>query len=138
MAMRLRRTFPLALMLCAACASAPGPGDVGYAFNVRGSYAGRFTVGDQRFGATLRLRIAPGGRVDGTFRVVSPVEIDGVIRGYVLDDLLRLTVTYRNTDGCDGRIEGILDIERGGATIEGPITVSDCGDPIAGRMSFRR
>ena len=136
--MRLRGTFPLALMLCAACAGTPGPGDAGYAFNVRGSYAGRFIVGDQRFGATLSLRTARGGRVDGTFRVVSPVGIAGDVRGQVLDDLLRLTVTYRNEDGCDGRIEGILDVERGGATIEGPITVSDCGAPIAGRMSFRR
>ncbi len=136
--MRLRGTFTGALMLCAACATAPGPGDPGYAFNVRGLYTGRFTVEGQRFAATLRLRIAPGGRVDGTFRVVSPVEIDGTVRGQVLDDLLRLTVTYRNADGCDGRIEGILDVARGGATVDGPVIVNDCAEPIAGRMSFRR
>ncbi len=136
--MRLKKMLPLALMLGVACASAPRPGDAGYAYNVSGSYTGRFIVDDRPFDATLRLRTAPGGRVDGTFRVVSPVEIDGRVRGNVLDDLLRLTVTYRNEDGCDGRIEGILDIDRGGGVIDGPVTVSDCGEAVAGRMSFRR
>ena len=136
--MRLKGMLPLALMLGIAWARVPGPGDAGYAYNVSGSYSGRFMVDDQLFDATLSLRTAPGGRVAGTFRVVSPVVIDGRVRGIVLDDLLRLIVTYRNEDGCDGRIEGILDIVRGGGVIDGPVTVSDCGEPIAGRMSFRR
>ncbi len=129
---------PLALTVCAACAGAPGPGDAGYAYNVSGSYAGRFMVDNQPFDATLRLRTAPGGRVSGMFRVLSPVAIEGRVRGNVVDDLLRLIVTYRTENGCDGRIEGILDIARGGSVIDGPVTVSDCGEPISGRMSFRR
>ena len=29
-------------------------------------------------------------------------------------------------------------IEPGGGIIEGPVAVNDCGDPVPGRMSFRR
>lgn len=137
--MRSRSTLGLiALTAFVACAGAPRPGDPGYPYNVVGAYAGRFMIDDQPFDATLRLRIASGGRVDGAFRVVSPVEIEGAVRGNVLDDLLRLRVSYRNSAGCSGSIEGILTVERGGGTIEGPVTVTDCGDQIAGRMSFRR
>jgi hypothetical protein len=95
-------------------------------------------IDNQPFDATLRLRTAPNGRVGGGLRVVAPVEIDGRVEGVIVDELLRLTVTYRTTDGCDGRIEGIVTIERGGGTIDGPVTITDCGAPIAGRMSFRR
>ena len=58
----------------------------------------------------------------------------------MIDELLRLTVTYRSASrgGCDGQIEGILTVEPGGGIVEGPVTVADCGERIAGRMSFRR
>jgi hypothetical protein len=128
----------VALLGIGACATAPGPGAPGYPYNVSGAYAGRLHIDDQPFDATLRLRIVPGGRVDGMLRVVSPVEIEGQVRGNVLDDLLRLTIGYRSRAGCEGRIDGILTVERGGALVEGPVTVTDCGERIAGRMSFRR
>jgi len=120
------------------CASAPGPGDPSYPYNLVGSYQGRFLIDDQPFDAALQLRTMPGGRVRGGIRVSMPVEIDGQVDGTIIDDLLRVTITYRDPSGCEGRIEGIVTIERGGGTIDGPVTVTDCSGPIAGRMSFRR
>ncbi|MDA0327993.1 MAG: hypothetical protein O2958_03110 [Gemmatimonadetes bacterium] len=134
----LRTLSSLGLLLTVACASAPRPGDPGYPFNVVGSYTGRFLIDNQPFDANIQLRTTSGGRVSGAFRVVAPFEIEGQIDGVVADDLLRLTVRYRNPQGCDGRIEGILSVEEGGGTFEGPVTVTDCGSPTAGRMSFRR
>ena len=121
-----------------ACATLPGPGDAGYRFNVSGSYSGRFMFDDQPFDATLQLRTGSSGSVSGAFLVSSPVVIEGRATGAVVDNLLRLAVSYRNPDGCDGTIEGILTIEPGGGVIEGPVAVNDCGDPVSGRMSFRR
>ena len=119
------------------CATTPGPGDTGYAYNVGGSYVGRLFVGGSPFDATLQLRTLVGGRVAGGFRVTSPVELDGPVRGSVVDDLLRITITYAGPDGCDGRIEGILTVEPGGDVVEGPVTVTDCRSRDAGTMSFR-
>ena len=127
-----------ASVVLVACASVPGPGDAGYPYNVRGAFTGRLLVGDRPFQAMLSLRTGSGGDVDGTLRVVSPVEIDGRIRGRVIDDLLRITVTYEDAAGCEGRIEGILDVERGGDSVDGPVTVDDCGTPVAGRLALRR
>lgn len=120
------------------CATVPGPGDPGYPYNVEGAYDGRLVFDGQPFDARVRLRTRPGGRVDGALRVVPPVAIEGKVTGAVRDDLLRISVTYRSSGDCDGRIEGILTVERGGGVIEGPVTVTDCADPVAGRMSFRR
>ena len=130
--------FLLPLIALAGCASGPGPGDPSYPFNVAGSYVGRFMFSGQPFDATLQLRTDGGGTVSGGFRITDPLVIDGRAEGVVVDDLLRLTVSYRSDDGCQSRIEGILTIERGGSTIDGPVTVTGCGEPVAGRMSFQR
>jgi hypothetical protein len=126
--------------LLVACAGTPGPGDRGYAYNLDGVYAGRLTVEDQRFDATLDLRTARGGRVRGSFEVSAPLEIGGRVDGTLLDDLLRVALSYESSDGqaCQSRIEGILTVERGGGVVDGPVTITDCGDALAGRMSFRR
>lgn len=128
------------MLLLAGCSGGPRPGYPGYAYNVSGVYSGRLMVEDQPFDAELELATARGGRVRGSFRVRQPLAIDGRVEGAVLDDLLRLTVTYRSAErtDCSGRVEGILTIEAGGGTIEGPVTVSDCDDALPGRMSFRR
>lgn len=129
----------LALLL-AACAGTPRPGQSGYAYNVRGVYAGRLQVEGEWFAAELQLATALGGAVRGTFRVREPVEIDGRVEGAVVDNLVRLTVTYPSAErrGCTSRIEGILTVEPGGAVIDGPATISDCGHALPGHMSFRR
>lgn len=130
--------FVVALSSLEACATGRGPGTSGYPFNVDGAYEGSFLFDGQPFAATLRLRTSVGGHVEGAFRVAAPFDIDGPVTGSVRDDLLRITVEYTNPDGCDGRIEGILTVERGGGTIGGPVTVTDCGAPVSGRMDFRR
>jgi hypothetical protein len=128
----------LAAPALSACASTPGPGDSGYAYNVSGSYQGRFMFDGQPFDTRLDLRTAGGGRVQGDFTVTTPVKLNGAVEGVVLDELLRLTVTYTNPEGCDGRIEGVLTVEAGGGVFDGPVSVTDCGQPVSGRMSFRR
>jgi len=138
--MRVRTTIGTAsALLIVACAGAPGPGQSGYLYNVDGLYTGRLTVEDQRFDATLRLETARGGRVRGSFTVSAPLEIEARVSGMLVDDLLRLTLTYTSSDrSCSSSIEGILTVERGGDIVDGPITITDCGDALAGRMSFRR
>ena len=128
------------MVVSAACATTPRPGDSSYPYNLSGQYAGVLAVDDQRFAAELTLTTSSGGDVDGAFRVRPPFEIDGRVIGVLIDGLLRLTVTYQSTsgDGCNGQIEGILTVAEGGGSVDGPVTIADCGDPIAGRMSFRR
>lgn len=128
----------LVSLVLSACAGAPRPGDPGYPFNTAGSYTGRFHFGDDPFDATMQLRTAPGGAVRGAFRITTPVVIEGSVEGRIVEDLLRVTIVYRSPNDCDGRIEGILSVEEGGGVIDGPIRVSDCGPPVAGRMDFQR
>jgi len=138
--MRVRTTIGAATaVLMAACAGSAGPGQSGYPYNVDGLYAGRLTVESQRFDATLQLETARGGRVRGSFTVSAPLEIEGRVSGMLVDGLLRVTLTYTSTErSCTSSIEGILDVERGGGIVEGPVTITDCGDALPGRMSFRR
>jgi hypothetical protein len=133
----------VAVITVTGCAGTPGPGDLGYPYNVEGPYGGRLMVGEAPFEAMLELRTARGGRVRGSFSISAPLEIDGSVNGAVVDDLLRVTLTYEGTSGgagrpCEGRVEGILSISAGGEVIDGPVTVTDCGDALPGRMSLRR
>jgi hypothetical protein len=134
----------MATMLLSACAGNPGPGDVGYTFNVEGLYAGRLTVEGEPFDGTVELRTGRGGRVRGSFAMRAPLEVEGSLEGTLVDDLLRVTLTYvaepRRPGGatCESLIEGILTVFPGGDVFEGPVTITDCGDALSGRMSFRR
>jgi hypothetical protein len=142
--MRMRVMFGVAAVAAgAACAGSPGPGQSGYPYNVDGLYTGRLTVESERFDAALRLETARGGRVRGSFTVSAPLEIEGRVAGTLIDDLLRVTLTYASANRgagstCTSSIEGILSVERGGGIVDGPVTITDCGDALAGRMSFRR
>lgn len=134
--------LPWTVFALAACAQMPGPGDAGYAFNVDGRYTGRLVVESEPFEATLDLDTRPGGTVRGSFAVRAPLEVEGSVEGTIVDDLVRLTLTYERATGaagtCESRIEGILTVEPGGAVLDGPVTITDCGDALPGRMSFRR
>lgn len=105
---------------------------------VTGFYAGSLVVDGRPFGAAMNLRPEGPNRVRGVFSTSSPVSIEGDVEGAVVDDLLRITVEYRTPDGCDGVIEGILDVDRGGDALEGPVTVSDCDEPVPARLVLRR
>jgi hypothetical protein len=107
-------------------------------YELRGAYTARLTVERQTFEGAMSLRTSADGRVSGSLRVVAPVRIDGPVRGRLVDELLRITVTYRDEDGCDGRIEGILTVEQGGDAASGPVTVHDCGAELPGRLALAR
>lgn len=126
----------LSLALCAACASGARPAG-GRPYEVGGSYGGRLVVERQSFDGVLILRGA-GARLTGTLRIMEPFHIDGRVRAERIDELLRLNVTYRGEDGCQGSIEGILTISPDGDTVAGPVTVLDCDQAVAGSLSFRR
>ncbi len=136
-------TTVVVMILAAACASGPGPGQSGYPYNVDGRYSGRLMVEGEPFDATFDLATGRSGRVRGSFIVRAPLEIQGDIDGRVVDDLLRVTLIYANTgpDGrqtCEGVVEGVLTVSPGGGIVDGPVTITDCGDALPGRMSFRR
>lgn len=127
----------LLLVTASACATgSPGAGEPAY--NVRGTYGGRFVFDGQRFGASLQLQSDGPGRVRGAFRVGDPIAIEGPASGVLMDEYLRVEVEYRSPEGCDGTIVGILTVEPGGDVIAGPVTVTDCRGPVAGQMDFRR
>ena len=98
------------------CAGTPGPGDPGYAYNVEGAYRGRLMVEGSPFEATLDLRTSRGGRISGSFNVLAPLEIEGAVVGTVMDDLLRLTLTYES-DGRASSGRGVVKGARVGLLI---------------------
>lgn len=133
------RFAPLALtILIAACAGTPGPGEPGYAYNATGEYAGDFVVDGQPIGATLQLETAPGGAVTGSFRVPD-MGLRGQITGSVVGNQFTFEATYHNPEsGCDGVARSTATIGEGGTTIEGPLSVDECGQSLGGSMRFRR
>ncbi len=125
----------LAVLLLVGCASS---GTVPSTAGLGGAYEGTLFVDGRAFGANLTLRASGPNRVRGVFRTSSPVSIEGDVDGAVVDDLLRIAIEYRTPDGCDGEMRGILDISRQGAALDGPVTVSDCQDPVPARLVLRR
>jgi hypothetical protein len=133
-----RAGLVIVLTASAACAANPAPGQRGYPFNLDGTYTGRVFFAGDPFDATLELDTRGGGTVEGTFRIRQPVPIRGSVDGVIVDNLLRVSIAYGSPGGCAGFMEGVLNIERGGDVFEGPVTVRDCGEPIAGRLAFQR
>ena len=126
---------PVTLLVVSACAtSRPGTTPGG----VAGFYAGSLVVDGRSFGAALNVRGDGPARLRGVFSTSSPVSIEGEADGAVMDGLMRIVVEYRTPDGCDGRIQGILDVTRGGDALDGPVTISDCDAPVAGELTLRR
>lgn len=135
----------LVLLALAACAPTPPPGagadgDAGADAPgpVVGAYAGSLVADGQTFEANLRLRAAAPGRSTGVLRVSPPVELEGEVTTVVVGDVMRIDVAYTSADGCEGRVVGILDVAPDGSVLEGPVTLTDCGEPVAGRMLLRR
>ena len=126
------------LVLLAACAGNPGPGEPGYAFNVSGDYSRQFIVEGQGISATLSLQTASGGVVSGQVRVPE-MRISSEVQGMVASTQLTLRLSYHNpSPRCDGVAEGTATITEGGATFSGPMTVAECGQSMGASFSFRR
>lgn len=134
-----RRIAAAALLLfLAACAGTPGPGEPGYPFNVSGTYSGQFTVEGQTISATLSLETAKGGAVTGEVRVAE-MGITAKVEGTVVGSQFNLRIAYRNPgSGCDGVAESTATVGEGGATISGPLAITECGQAMGGSLSFRR
>jgi hypothetical protein len=101
--MRIRRLASLvAIVLLAACAGTPGPGDPGYLYNLAGAYSGQFVVDGQALPATLQIETLPGGAVQGGFNIPM-MGIGGEIEGEIVADRFTFTASYTNPEsGCDG------------------------------------
>jgi hypothetical protein len=134
-----RRAAAVALcFFLAACAGTPGPGEPGYPYNVTGSYSGQLTVEGQVISATLSLETAKGGAVTGEVRVAE-MGITARVEGTVVGNQFNLRITYRNPgSGCDGVAESTATIGEGGATISGPLAVTECAQSMGGSLSFKR
>ncbi|MDX1646189.1 MAG: hypothetical protein R3304_03500 [Longimicrobiales bacterium] len=132
----LLSVLSLILFAVSGCAPTPPPGPGGPP--VVGAYTGSLTADGQTFGATLRLEAASPGRSAGTLSISDPVAVEGDVSAVAIRGLLRIDVAYTDAQGCEGRISGILDVENDGGILEGPVTLMDCGEPVAGRLRFRR
>jgi hypothetical protein len=133
-----RSAAPVLLVLLAACAGNPGPGQPGYPFNVSGDYSGQFVVEGQGIAAMLSLRTGPGGVVTGEARVAE-MGITANVEGTVLGSQFTLRMSYHNpSTRCDGLVEGTATIAEGGASFSGPATVTECGQSMGASLSFRR
>lgn len=130
----------LAMALAWACAGTPGPGDSGYPFNLSGSYGGDIFVEGMSFAATLDLRTGPGGALEGTYGVTSPVSMSGEVQGTLVADTARFSMDYVNPmDGCGGTLEGTGTVEEGGGAFSGRARINDaCYGSLSGNFSFQK
>ncbi len=130
----------------AACGGPPasggpaGPAEVSRAApnQVEGAYSGTMFVEGSGFTGRMQLQTERGGVVRGTFEISQPMQASGVVEGTVVGDQLSLTVRYSNNPmtGCDGSVAGTLVVSDGGSLLVGPVTVTDCGEPLRGSMRF--
>jgi hypothetical protein len=136
----MTRVLPTLALLTflAACAGTPGPGDQGYAYNLVGEYSGQFSVQGQGLPATMQLDSAPGGTIVGTF-AISMMGIEGTIEGEIVGDTVTYLASYYNPDsGCDGVASAQGTISQGGASMEGQVEVTECGNYLTGSFSFSK
>lgn len=122
------------------CAGTPGPGEAGYPFNLSGTYQGEIFVEGMSFGTTLELRTTPGGGMEGSYAVTSPVTMSGGVEGTLVADTAQFALGYVNPmDGCSGRLEGTGVVEEGGASFSGRARINDaCNGYLTGTFRFRR
>ena len=76
--------------------------------------------------------------VTGSFRVAE-MGLTGSMEGTLVGDRLTFRGAYRNPEsGCEGVTEATATVGQGGATLSGAMTVVECGQTLAGSLSFRR
>ncbi|MFO8174509.1 MAG: hypothetical protein ACQET1_10110 [Gemmatimonadota bacterium] len=123
-----------------ACAGNPGPGEAGYPFNLSGSYDGEIFVEGMSFSSAMDLRTAPGGTLEGTYAVTSPVNMTGRVDGTLVADTARFSLSYVNPmDGCSGTLEGTGPVEEGGTAFSGRTRIQDsCNGYLSGSFRFRK
>lgn len=134
-----RFPFVLALVLGAACASAPrAPADP--AAVLSGAWEIHTTVDGEPFEGVFDLTSAGGGEVEGSFHVDSPVTFSGSVDGTLSGDLFVFTARYANNpaSGCSGTAEGEGILNADGDRIEGDLVIRECGQRIPGAFVMTR
>jgi nitrous oxidase accessory protein NosD len=139
---RFRAAFAVgALVVFAACAGNPQPGDDGYPYNVHDRYDAEFVVNSTSYTGSMTLATAKGGVVDGTLSVTAPATITGTVTGMVVGDTLNFESDYEIAEnGCGGSVTGTGLIAEGGDTVSGTMDVYDaCADQtMAASFDLRR
>ncbi len=126
------------LVLLAACAGNPGPGEPGYPFNLTGDYTGQFAVEGTVIPAVMTLTTGAGGMVTGSF-TVAQMGLTGKVDGTLVGNQLAFRAAYHNPEsGCDGTAESSATVGDGGASLSGPLRVTECGQILSGSFDFRR
>jgi hypothetical protein len=116
----------LIALLAWACAVNPGPGEVGYPYNLSGSYRGAVMVEDLSFTVTMDLYTGAGGALAGEYRVTDPVVMSGPVTGSTVADSVTFSLDYVNPmDGCSGFLQGDGTIETGGGSFSGRARIND-------------
>jgi hypothetical protein len=126
------------VLLVAACAGNPGPGESGYEWNLEGSYDADFVVAGVAYSGVVELATARGGAVTGAFQMTSPMPVEGTLEGALQEASWSFKATYERYGGCAGSIEGTGPVEQGGTSSAGTMEVYDtCSDePLPGTFSF--
>jgi hypothetical protein len=129
------------LLLAAwACAGNPGPGEPGYAFNLMGYYQGQIVIQDMAIPVALELSTGPPGVVSGTYQVLDPMSMEGLVTGTLQADTVSLTLEYRNAaDGCAGTLKGVGRVGEDGLSFSGRALIDDsCTGSLEGTFRFRK
>lgn len=123
-----------------ACLGAPGPGEVGYPYNVAGRYTGSLTVGEERYAVTVEVETLPEGTVTGRLLVDDPVVVRGDFAGTVEADTLTWRSSYRvPSRGCGGVARGRGPVEPGGSGVAGSLRVDgSCAGALTGSFRLSR
>jgi len=126
--------------MAAACAGNPGPGEPGYPFNLQGVYSGEVLIEGEAYGVTMDLATGPGGVLDGSYQVTSPIRMAGSLNGALVADTVTFTLSYTNPmDGCGGTLDGTGTVAEGRQSFSGRASVNDsCGGYLSGTFMMRR
>jgi hypothetical protein len=129
-----------AMVVNAACAGNPAPGEPGYRFNLNGTYDALFSAQGTDFTGAAELSTAPGGVVTGIVKLTSPEAVTADLEGTVADSSFRFEATYSRSGGCEGALMGRGEIRPDGAGTSGGVDIADdcLGGMMEGRFRFSR
>jgi hypothetical protein len=131
---------PLIALMAWACAVNPGPGEVGYPYNLSGSYRGAVIVEDLSFALTMDLVTRAEGTLAGEYWVTEPVVMSGPVTGSTVADSVTFSLNYVNPmDGCSGFLQGDGTIETGGGSFSGRARINDsCNGVLTATFAMRK
>lgn len=140
--------FSVLAVFVVACATAPGPGEPGYPYNLQGTYGGNLTVAGAEYEAVIRMETGSDGTVSGGF-AAAPLDaaagdrtgsIEGDFSGSIIGDSLVWRSSWVvPSSGCSGVLRGRGPVARGGAEVEGEVRMAgSCVESAAGSFRLSR